>query len=269
MIGDQIQCRYHGWKFEGSGECTLVPGSKLDPPRCAVPAFGCQEKDGIVWVTPEGDDTTSPPSIAFDDMKHAKQIWSEFTLEGSLFDAIENFVDPMHTHTVHAGLIRSAKKRSPVRIQIECHANEVCATYLGEGASSGLIQQFFGLDIVRSLGRFRLPSIVEMEYWNEKFLRCRIVLLFTPAASGEIKVLAGVFGRHALAFLILPLLKPMLRLAVRQDRAVLKWKHAHESKYFGKANYLHTELDLLGPYISRWLRHGKLEGGDRVVEVML
>jgi len=202
-------------------------------------------------------------------MQHAKQVWSEFTVEGTLFDAIENFVDPMHTHTVHAGWVRTEKKRSPVRIQIKCQEDEVSATYLGEGGASGIIQRLFAMDIVRSLGRFRLPSIVEMEYWNDRFLRCRIVLLFTPTTEGEIQVTAGVFGRHALASLILPVLKPMLRLVIGQDRDVLKWKHDHEAKYFGKANYLHTELDLLGPYVLRWLRHGKLEGDDREVEILI
>ena len=183
MLGNRLQCRYHGWEFEGSGACAKVSGSVAEPPRCAVPAFGCREQDGIVWVTPEGGGETGPPSLAFEGIEGMKQIWSDFTVEGTLFDAIENFLDPMHTHTVHAGLIRSEKKRSPVRIQIACEEDAVSATYLGEGASSGAIQQLFGLDIVRSLGRFRLPSIVEMEYWNERFLRCRIVLLFTPTES--------------------------------------------------------------------------------------
>ena len=269
VVDNQIQCRYHGWKFDRSGECALIPGLTSGPPRCSVPAFACQEQEGIVWVSPEGDGTGSPPSIAFAEMERHKQVWSRFVLRSTLFDAIENFVDPMHTHTVHAGLIRTEKKRSPVQIQIRCQKSEVCAHYLGEGTSSGLIQRLFGVDIVRSLGRFRLPSIVEMEYWNEHFLRCRIVLLFTPAGESEVNVLAGVFGRHALAPLILPILKPMLRLAVRQDRNVLRWKHTHESAYFGKANYLHTELDLLGPYILHWFRHGKLDGRDREVEILI
>lgn len=269
LIGNHLQCRYHGWEFEGSGKCALVPGSTVDPPRYSVPSFRCQESDGVVWVATKNAPATPPPSLVFADIDRMKQVWSSFTVEGTLFDAIENFVDPMHTHTVHAGLIRTNKKRSPVRIEIRCEGAEVTATYRGEGASSGMIQQLFGLDIVRTLGRFRVPSIVEMEYYNERFMRFRIVLLFTPTAEGKIQVLAGVYGRHALAAVILPVLKPMLRLAVKQDRDVLSWKYAHESKYFGKGNYLHTELDLLGPYILQWLRHGKLKGDDRDIDIML
>ncbi len=269
IVEGQLQCRYHGWRFDGTGKCISIPGSTGPVPRCTVPALACREMEGIVWVSPEGDGSTNPPSVSFEGIEQTKQVWSSFTVESTLFDAIENFVDPMHTHTIHAGLIRSEKERAPVRIEIKCKADEVSATYLGEGTASGWIQRLFGVDIVKSLGRFRTPSIVEMEYWNQEFMRCRIVMLFTPADEGQIQVLAGIFGRHRLAPMILPMLKPMLRLAIRQDREVLRWKFKHESKYFGKANYLHTELDLLGPFILRWLRHGKLDGTDRTVDVLL
>jgi len=69
LIENQLQCRYHGWRFSGAGKCVLVPGSTSDPPRCSVPAFACQEQDGIVWVSPEGDGTVPPPSMESDGLR--------------------------------------------------------------------------------------------------------------------------------------------------------------------------------------------------------
>lgn len=53
--GRQIECSYHGWKFEPtSGQCTEIPSltadSRLDPTRIYATAFACEEHDGLFWV---------------------------------------------------------------------------------------------------------------------------------------------------------------------------------------------------------------------------
>ncbi len=54
VVEGALRCAYHGWEFDGSGQCTRVPsqeaGSSI-PPRAAlrVPA-GAVERDGSVWL---------------------------------------------------------------------------------------------------------------------------------------------------------------------------------------------------------------------------
>ena len=63
--GDRLACRYHGWRYDESGECAFVPAHpKMKGPRkAAVPAYASAEQDGLLWVS-LGDGATVPPALA-------------------------------------------------------------------------------------------------------------------------------------------------------------------------------------------------------------
>ena len=53
--GQQLECGYHGWKFDAhSGQCQLIPSltaeqdMKVD--RIYASAYACEEHDGYIWV---------------------------------------------------------------------------------------------------------------------------------------------------------------------------------------------------------------------------
>lgn len=53
--GCQVECAYHGWRFEGvSGQCksipSLTPHDTLDPERIFATVFPAREVDGLLWV---------------------------------------------------------------------------------------------------------------------------------------------------------------------------------------------------------------------------
>jgi phenylpropionate dioxygenase-like ring-hydroxylating dioxygenase large terminal subunit len=52
--GGVLQCRYHGWQFDETGQCVAVPsnGSDGNIPPCAdlPPGPAAREDDGAVWV---------------------------------------------------------------------------------------------------------------------------------------------------------------------------------------------------------------------------
>lgn len=51
----QLECPYHGWRFNGSGGCTAMP-STIHCRGVRVAALPCVERDGFVWVWPgEGE----------------------------------------------------------------------------------------------------------------------------------------------------------------------------------------------------------------------
>jgi phenylpropionate dioxygenase-like ring-hydroxylating dioxygenase large terminal subunit len=59
VVDGQLQCRYHGWRFDGEGTCTAVPSAPARshvPPRAHladVPRV--READGLVWLAGHGD----------------------------------------------------------------------------------------------------------------------------------------------------------------------------------------------------------------------
>jgi phenylpropionate dioxygenase-like ring-hydroxylating dioxygenase large terminal subunit len=53
--GENVQCKYHGWKFEPcSGQCQEIPSltqfETLEPGKIYAGAYPCEERDGYAWV---------------------------------------------------------------------------------------------------------------------------------------------------------------------------------------------------------------------------
>ena len=46
VIADELECAYHGWRFESSGKCSHVPylGNDQKLPSCQVQTFPVQER---------------------------------------------------------------------------------------------------------------------------------------------------------------------------------------------------------------------------------
>jgi nitrite reductase/ring-hydroxylating ferredoxin subunit len=64
---ERLQCAYHGWRFDSSGRCSLIPALGVDsaiPARAhsAQSAQGC-ESGGTVWL-PWGVPATAAPTVA-------------------------------------------------------------------------------------------------------------------------------------------------------------------------------------------------------------
>jgi phenylpropionate dioxygenase-like ring-hydroxylating dioxygenase large terminal subunit len=65
--GEQIECNYHGWKFDGhSGQCRVIPSLTADQnlkvDRIYAGSFACEERDSYIWVyIPE----PGPPGAGF------------------------------------------------------------------------------------------------------------------------------------------------------------------------------------------------------------
>src|SRR3954463_15680398 len=53
--GEQVECSYHGWKFDAlGGQCRLVPSLTADQnikvDRIYAGSFACDERDAFIWV---------------------------------------------------------------------------------------------------------------------------------------------------------------------------------------------------------------------------
>ena len=105
----ELECPYHGWRFNTEGSCTHVPsmaeGEEL--PCASVPNFAVCEQDGWVWVY-WGQSTTlergKPPRYP----KHENYRWFEFVREvkSPPHFILENSFDPVHANFVHGGILR-------------------------------------------------------------------------------------------------------------------------------------------------------------------
>jgi len=104
--GACVECPYHGWRFDVSGVCRLVPSAGEGgaiPDRASAPAFQAVERYGLVWICL--DDPAAPlPEIpedadpAFRRINAPVDIWRTAATR-----MVDNFLDIAHFPFVHRG----------------------------------------------------------------------------------------------------------------------------------------------------------------------
>jgi vanillate O-demethylase monooxygenase subunit len=61
IMGDELECGYHGLRFNGAGACSHNPHGPI-PPRAKVHAYPTLERYGYVWLWP-GDPSRADPDL--------------------------------------------------------------------------------------------------------------------------------------------------------------------------------------------------------------
>ena len=62
LINDEIQCGYHGLRFDNGGRCTHMPSQGTINPSACVRAYPVVERHRFIWVWP-GEPTLADPSL--------------------------------------------------------------------------------------------------------------------------------------------------------------------------------------------------------------
>jgi phenylpropionate dioxygenase-like ring-hydroxylating dioxygenase large terminal subunit len=105
--GGEIECPYHGWRFDGAGTCRRIPSLGVDakiPTRARVDAYPVGEKCGIVFAflgdLPEAE---RPPMLEVPEFENPnwRPSWINFQVDYSYERSIENGMDPAHNEFVH------------------------------------------------------------------------------------------------------------------------------------------------------------------------
>ena len=164
--GHTLRCGYHGWRFDDQGLCVEVPGLPDLAPSASRAATrrDCRIDGGLVWVwAGEGEGSGELPGRT-----EVHGTTASFTMdaevEGGWLDTLENLLDPLHTHFVHPGSVRTEGKRAPVEITVRPYEDGVEAHYAPEPRDRGRIMRLFGGGITTSAGRFRWPCVAELVY---------------------------------------------------------------------------------------------------------
>ena len=124
LIGDDIQCGYHGLTFNCEGKCVRIPGQNNLPASASVKAYTVHEKHNIVWIWMGEQESANPDEIftmpEFDDPSwHAHQ-GEALHLKSHYLNVAENLVDPAHVSFVHPTTLGSVSGEDvPVSVSTE------------------------------------------------------------------------------------------------------------------------------------------------------
>jgi phenylpropionate dioxygenase-like ring-hydroxylating dioxygenase large terminal subunit len=105
--GDRVECPYHGWQFDGAGQCTRIPSlgaTAKVPARARVDAYPVEERYGLVHAflgdLPEAERPSIMAIPEYGQPGWHAQI-DEYLNAADYRRAIENGLDPAHNEFVH------------------------------------------------------------------------------------------------------------------------------------------------------------------------
>jgi phenylpropionate dioxygenase-like ring-hydroxylating dioxygenase large terminal subunit len=263
-----LECAYHGWRFDGGGACIAVPG--LDAPPSAraahAAAFACREQDGYVWVysTPVVEPRRAPFAFPHQDDARYATVRQEFEVESTLLAALENTLDVPHTAFLHRGLFRTGRRRNAVDVVVRRWADRCEAEYVGEPRPGGLVGRLLAPrgGVVSHFDRFLLPSIAQVEYRLGDASHVVVTSAMTPLDDFHTRLFSAVTFRLPLpAAVVRRVLTPVATRIFAQDARILALQ-TENVRRFGGERFASTELDVLGPQIWKLLRQAERAGDD-------
>lgn len=259
-----LQCGYHGWRFDGTGRCTVVPGlgpcGEAGPsPRDAL-ARACRESGGVVWVWGDDSEPTREP-LALPDLgggRNVGEVVFRQDLDCTVHASLENALDVPHTAFLHGGVFRKDGQGPEVRAERNELPDGVEVRYVGEPAAFGPLR-FPGGATFDHWDRFLLPSTAQIEYRVGDTLRIVNTILHLPLSATRTRAWFVLRFRSPLpARLLAPVVRARGRTVLRQDVGMLEEQTSNIAR-FGGERYTSTDLDLFGNAIWRLLRRAERE----------
>jgi len=106
VVGDTLRCPFHGWRFDGAGNCVEIPYCERIPPKARLRGWDVVEKNRMIFVwhhaegKPPSWDFPAMPELAGPDWTEPRTI--ELKVAVHMQDMHENNNDPVHFQFVHS-----------------------------------------------------------------------------------------------------------------------------------------------------------------------
>jgi vanillate O-demethylase monooxygenase subunit len=172
VIGDRLQCGYHGACFDGAGKCVAIPGQESIPAAFDLRAYPVRERDGVIFVWP-ADPAPSADAALPDWRLNVASDWA--TVRGlHHFPAnyqlvLDNLLDLTHVQFVHKNLGGPGVAESPLTFSVE---DDVVHTFR-------LMRDVELPGIFRALGK----SGGRFDRWQKQIVRAPSYVYFEAGAE--------------------------------------------------------------------------------------
>lgn len=109
VVGDALECGYHGFTFNCTGACTRIPSQDNVPPNWKIRTYPTVQRWDWIWIW-TGDPALADPAQVPDPWCIDKPGWQarvsgRDTLRGRYTLLIDNLFDLSHLNYVHASLV--------------------------------------------------------------------------------------------------------------------------------------------------------------------
>jgi phenylpropionate dioxygenase-like ring-hydroxylating dioxygenase large terminal subunit len=223
--GAEIECCYHGWRFNSEGRCTAIPslvdGDKLELSRIRAKRYPCRELQGNLWIYFGADEGVlpAPPSVP-DIGDRPPQIFSDMVFPCHVDHAVVGLMDPAHGPFVHRSwwwrsrrsMHEKARRFEPAELGFRMarhrpSSNSAGYRLLGGTPTTEITFSLPGLRIEHvSAGRHTLCGLTAV----------------TPISETETRVHHAIYWTMPWLTPLKPLLRPFARAFLEQDRQIVE-----------------------------------------------
>ncbi|RYD27876.1 MAG: aromatic ring-hydroxylating dioxygenase subunit alpha [Lysobacteraceae bacterium] len=110
VVGDAIECPYHGLRFGKGGECVLNPHGDI-PKAAALRVYPVVERNGVIWIwmgdAAIADDSTIADTTFLADTEHYATVTGYLHVSANYQLVIDNLLDLTHASYIHRGDLSS------------------------------------------------------------------------------------------------------------------------------------------------------------------
>jgi phenylpropionate dioxygenase-like ring-hydroxylating dioxygenase large terminal subunit len=225
--GQEVECCYHGWRFDPSGQCTKIP-SLLDDQALELKLFGVkaypvQEVQGNVWIYMAFDDQTPAPVAEIPLLpgfeQQGYQAAEVMHFPCYVDHAVVGLMDPAHVPFVHRAWWWYAAPSLSAEVKVF-----VPSEYGFTMQRHQLLKQTF---FYRLLGKstdveisFRLPGVRIEQAVGDRHTVCNMTAI-TPISETETEVTTLFYTTLPWFKLLRPLLLSFTRQFLDQDRQMV------------------------------------------------
>lgn len=131
VVGERLQCGYHGLEFDGTGRCVKVPSQAAVPADARVRSYPVVERHKLIWIwmgEPARADATQIVDFGWLDHPLWRHKGTRYHVQANYRLIIENLLDLTHLTFVHASTIGNYATTEAADTKTERGANDVTVT---------------------------------------------------------------------------------------------------------------------------------------------
>ena len=226
--GKEVECCYHGWRFDCSGQCTAIPSltghENIEPSKIRVRNYQVCEDQGVIWIfmpDPKLGLPVIPPAPRLPDiLSDARPVLTEVMNFPCFIDhAVVGLMDPAHGPFVHTSWWWRSRK------SIHDKAKAFGPSYLGftmlrhRPSSNSFAYKLLGGKPETEIS-FQLPGI-RIEHISIGKHRVVNLTSVTPLDENNTEITHSIYATYGWAPLAQPVLRFFARRFLGQDMAVV------------------------------------------------
>jgi vanillate O-demethylase monooxygenase subunit len=130
VLGDDIECSYHGFLFDCAGACVHVPHQDTVPKSAKIVAYPVVERWGYIWLwlgEPAQADPDLVPDLPWTEDKALRAVYFRFDVDANFQLMADNLMDVSHTDFLHRASIGSQTGRKgqneDTRVELDCRVD--------------------------------------------------------------------------------------------------------------------------------------------------